>query len=269
MYDFKYRRVHSVEDALLVFNECESPHYYAGGMSLLPVLKLRLDQPTDVIDLGYLDNLRGIQDEADLIRIGAMTPHAVVASSDVVRNKIPALAKLAGSIGDPLIRNRGTIGGSIANNDPSADYPSAVLALNATVHTNRRSIAADDFFLGMFETALENGELILEVTFPVPKRAGYGRFPNPASRYPLVGVFVAETQEGPRVSVTGAAPCVFRFAEMEWALAKNFDEIAIREIRISPDNLQSDLHGTPEYRARLITTMARRAVVETVTAAKA
>lgn len=260
MHDFKYLRASSVADAGAKFQSTEDGRYLAGGMTLLPVLKLRLDQPTALVDLGRVEALRGIAEEKGSLVIKAMTAHRDVATSALVQQRILALAQLAGSIGDPLVRNRGTIGGSLANNDPSADYPAAVLGLGATIHTDRRTIAADDYFLGMFETALEEGELITQVAFPIPKRAGYGRFPNPASRFPLVGAFVAETDTGPRVAITGAASCVFRVSEMEAALRKRFNPDALTGITVSKNDLNSDIHASPEYRAHLIKVMARRAI---------
>jgi len=262
MYEFTYRRAASIEDATAQHKKADDARFLAGGMSLLPTLKLRLDQASDLVDLGHLEDMRGITEENGSIVIKAVTPHAIVNASELVQQKNPMLAKLAGSIGDPLVRNRGTIGGSLANNDPSADYPSGTLGLGATIHTNQRTIPADDFFQGLFETALEEGELITQVSFPIPVRAGYGRFANPASRFPLVGVFVAETDSGPRVAVTGAGPCVFRVTDMEAALAKNFAPESFDGITISPDGLSEDIHATATYRAHLITVLARRAVEE-------
>ena len=260
MYEFTYRRATSVEDATAQHKDTDDPRYLAGGMSLLPTLKLRLDQASDLVDLGHLDDMRGIEEENGSIVIKAATPHAVVNVSELVQQKIPALAKLAGSIGDPLVRNRGTIGGSLANNDPSADYPSGTLGLGATLHTDRRTITADEFFKGLFETALEEGELITQVSFPIPERAGYGRLANPASRFPLVGVFVAKTQSGPRVAVTGAGSCVFRVTDMEEALTKNFSPESLEGITVPVEGLNDDIHATAKYRAHLITVLARRAV---------
>jgi carbon-monoxide dehydrogenase medium subunit len=194
------------------------------------------------------------------VTIGGMTRHFDVASSADVKKAIPALAHLAGHIGDPAVRNRGTMGGSVANNDPAADYPAAVLGLNATVTTNSRTIKADDFFKGLFETALEDGELVTSISFPKADKAGYMKFPNPASRYAMVGVFVAKTGNSVRVAVTGAGPCVFRVKAMEDALAKNFSSDAIKDIKVPADGLNSDIHGSAEYRAHLVTVMARRAV---------
>ena len=260
MYKFKYHRTSSLNEARSQFGSCDEPRYIAGGMTLIPALNLRLDRPSDVLDIGHLDELRGIQDDGDTISVGATTRHAEVAKSSVVQSKIPALAKLAGGIGDPLVRNRGTIGGSLANNDPSADYPSAVLGLGATVHTDSRTIAADDYFMGAFMTALEEGEIITKISFPVPETAGYGRLAQPASRFPLIGVFVAKTSSGPRVAVTGAGPGVFRVEEMEKALSGNWSAETIKDIAVNSDEFASDIHASAEYRAAMITVMAGRAI---------
>ena len=262
MYDFNYQRTTSVEDAIQKHEESEDPRFLAGGMTLIPVLKQRLDQPTDVLDLSDLADMRGISDEGNAIKIKAMTTHHAVHSSELVLNKIPALAHLAGTIGDQMVRNRGTIGGSLANSDPAASYPSAVLALNATIKTNAREIAADDFFTGMFDTALEEGELILSVSFPIPIDAGYKHFPNPASRYPIVGSFVAKTSGGVRVAITGAGPCAFRVSDFEVALTKEYDPEAIRNIKVTDEGLATDIHASSEYRAHLINVMTRRAIGE-------
>ncbi len=260
MYDFEYHRAASVDDAKSKFGGADDPRYMAGGMTLLPVLKQRLDQPSDLVDLGDLDDLRGISEDGGNLVIKAMTVHHAVNTSVLVQSKIPALAHLAGTIGDPMVRNRGTIGGSLANNDPAASYPSAVLALNATIHTDQRTIAADDFFEGMFTTALDEGELITGVSFPVPEAAGYMHFPNPASRYPIVGVFVAKTSGGARVAVTGAGACVYRVPEMEEALNANWSPDAVADIKVSADGLNEDIHASAEYRAHLVTVMAKRAL---------
>ncbi len=260
MYDFEYHRAASVDDAKSKFGGANDARYMAGGMTLLPVLKQRLDQPSDLVDLGDLDDLRGISEDGGNVVIKAMTVHHAVNTSDLVKSKIPALAHLAGTIGDPMVRNRGTIGGSLANNDPAASYPSAVLALDATVHTDQRTIAADDFFEGMFTTALDEGELITGVSFPVPEAAGYMHFPNPASRYPIVGVFVAKTSDGARVAVTGAGACVYRVPEMEEALNANWSPDAVAGIKVSADGLNEDIHASAEYRAHLVTVMAKRAL---------
>jgi carbon-monoxide dehydrogenase medium subunit len=260
MYDFVYHRPASLADAVKALKSAEDGRALAGGMTLIPTLKQRLAAPSDLVDLGAVAELRGIKEDGDRIVIGALTPHAEVAGSELVRKTIPALADLAEGIGDPQVRNRGTIGGSIANNDPAADYPAAIVGLDAIVRTDRREIKADDFFMGLFETALEEGELVTAVRFPRPEKAGYAKFPNPASRYAMVGVMVAKIGNAVRVAVTGAGPCVFRMPEMEQALASNFTPDAIKAIKVSPDGLNSDLHGSAAYRAHLVTVMARRAV---------
>jgi carbon-monoxide dehydrogenase medium subunit len=260
MYNFAYHRPSSVAEAAAALAAASEGKLLAGGMTLLPTMKQRLAQPSDLIDLGAIADMKGISTTGDGVRIGAMTTHASVASSAEVKAAIPALAHLAENIGDPQVRNRGTIGGSIANNDPAADYPAAVLALDATIQTNKRTIAADDFFTGMFETALEEGEIITAVSFPKPQKAAYAKFPNPASRYALVGVFVAQTASGVRVAVTGAAPCVFRASQIEQALAGNFSPSALDGLTIDSSGLNSDIHASPEYRAHLIGVMAKRAV---------
>src|SRR5579862_8983867 len=214
MYEFDYSRAASLDDAVKALAD-DDAKLVAGGMTLLPTLKLRLAKPSQLIDLAAIPSLKGITEEGDAVVIGAMTRHADVNRSDVVRRAVPALAAMAGMIGDPAVRNRGTIGGSIANNDPAADYPAAVVALNATVRTNKREIAADQFFTGMFETALGEGEIVTAVRFLKVQAANYQKFRNPASRYAIVGVFVARTAAGVRVAVTGAGPCVFRVPEME------------------------------------------------------
>jgi carbon-monoxide dehydrogenase medium subunit len=260
MYEFEYSRATSLDAAASKVGTDEDAKLVAGGMTLIPTLKLRLAKPTQLIDLGALPQLKGISEDGDAVVIGAMTRHADVNRSDVVKRGIPALAAMAGLIGDPAVRNRGTIGGSIANNDPAADYPAAVVALNATVRTNKREIAADQFFTGMFETALQPGEVITAVRFPKVAQANYQKFRNPASRYAIVGVFVARTPAGVRVAVTGAGPCVFRVAAMETALAGNFSADAIKDIQIPQDGLNTDIHASAEYRAHLVNVMARRAV---------
>jgi carbon-monoxide dehydrogenase medium subunit len=262
MYAFDYKRPATTAEAAQLRAGDDDALYMAGGQTLIPTLKQRLSRPSQVIDLAAIPDLKGITVTDGTITIGAMTCHADVAASPDVQKSIPALAHLAGHIGDPQVRNRGTIGGSISNNDPAADYPAALLGLGATVHTMTRAIAADDFFLGLFETALEPGEMVTKVSFPIPKRAAYRKFPNPASRYAMVGVFVAETSNGIRVAVTGAGPGVFRVSEMEEALAKSFTPDAIKGIKISPDNLNGDMHATPEYRAHLVGVMAERAVAD-------
>ncbi len=260
MYDFNYHKPISIDEATRLFTDLEDAVYLAGGHTLLPSLKLRLAAPTDVIDLAGIAGLSGIDYAGVDLKIGALTAHDDVATSPVVRSVIPALAQLAGGIGDAQVRNRGTIGGSVANSDPAADYPAAVLGLGAELVTNQRSIAADDFFTGMFETALDEGELLTEFRFPKPERAAYVKYPNPASRYATVGVFVAKTEEGVRVAITGAAPSVFRATEMEQALAEDFSEAVLEGISLSPDMMNEDLHASAEYRAHLCVVMAKRAV---------
>ena len=232
----------------------------AGGQTLIPTMKMRLANPSALIDISGLKELSFIRVSGDAVMIGADTKHFDVANSADVKRAIPALAHLADEIGDPAVRYMGTLGGSLANNDPAADYPAAVLGLGATIKTTKRSIAADDFFTGMFSTALDDGEIITEISFPIPERAGYAKFPNPASRYAMAGVFVAKTRGGVRVAVTGAAPCVFRVPEMEAALAKNFSPDAIAKIAVDSGNMNSDIHGSAEYRAHLVSVMAKRAI---------
>jgi len=260
MYDFAYHRPKTLAEATAALKGKPEARAMSGGMTLIPTLKQRLAKPSDVVDLGGIKDLAGIKVEGNAVTIGGMTRHYDVASSAEVKAAIPALADLAGHIGDPAVRNRGTMGGSVANNDPAADYPAAVVGLGATVTTSSRKIAADDFFKGLFETALEDGELITAISFPKVEKAGYMKFPNPASRYAMVGVFIAKTANGVRVAVTGAGPCVFRVKAMEDALAKNFSSEAIKDIKVPTDGLNADIHGSAEYRAHLVTVMARRAV---------
>ncbi len=262
MYDFNYRKASSVDDAVAAVSGAEDGRFLSGGMTLIPTIKQRLAKPSDLVDLAGIDGLVGIAVAGDTVAIGGMTTHAAVNASADVQTAIPALARLAGGIGDPQVRHRGTVGGSIANNDPAADYPAAIVGLGATVHTNKREIAGDDFFTGMFETALEPGEMVTKVSFPVPSRAAYMKFPNPASRYAIVGVFVAQTAGGPRVAVTGAGACVHRNGEMEQALASNFAPEAVADIKVADRDLNSDIHASAEYRAHLVTVMAKRAVAE-------
>jgi carbon-monoxide dehydrogenase medium subunit len=260
MYDFVYKRASSVLDAVDKLTSGGDAKLLAGGMTLIPTLKQRLAQPTELIDLNGIAELVGVTVSGNVVTIGAMTRHVDVARNPDVNKLIPAVAKLATHIGDPAVRNRGTIGGSVANNDPSADYPSAVLALDATIKTDRREIKADDFFVSIFETALELGEIIVSVSFPVPEKAAYIKFPNPASRYAMVGVFVAKSTFGARVAVTGAGPVVFRQTEMEAALSKNWSPDAVANIKQSQDGLNTDIHASAEYRAHLVTAMVKRAV---------
>lgn len=260
MYNFEYHRPKSVADAVAALKKASDGKLVAGGQTLIPTLKQRLAQPSDLVDLSGVAELKGIKVEGKTVTIGAMTKHAEVASSAEVQRAIPALARLASEIGDPQVRNMGTLGGSIANSDPAADYPAAVVALNATIKTSERTIAADDFFKGMFTTALKEGEVIVSVSFPVPDKAAYMKFPNPASRYAMVGVFVAKSGGGVRVAVTGAGPSVFRVKAMEEALAKDFSAKAVENIKVPASGLNADIHGSAEYRAHLVTVMAKRAV---------
>jgi carbon-monoxide dehydrogenase medium subunit len=264
MYAFDYHKPRSLSEAAALLAEKPEARILAGGMTLIPALKQRLAAPGDLVDLSLVPDLAGITATDGEIVIGAMTQHDAVAHSDLVKARIPALAALAEGIGDPQVRNRGTIGGSIANADPAADYPAAIVALGATVVTDRRSIAGDDFFTGMFETALAPGEIVRQVRFPIARRAGYAKYPNPASRYAVVGVFVADTPAGVRVAVTGAGPSVFRVPEMEAALSADFSAEAIAGLSVPAGDLNADPHATAEYRAHLITVMARRAVASAV-----
>jgi aerobic carbon-monoxide dehydrogenase medium subunit len=260
MYAFEYHRPRTVAGAVADLAKADAKAL-AGGMTLLPTMKQRLASPSALVDLKSVPELTGIAREGDAIVIGAMSRHADVARSSVVQAAIPALAKLAAGIGDPHVRNMGTIGGSIANNDPSADYPAAALALGATIVTNKRRVAAQDFFTGLFETALEPGELITQARFPIPQKAAYMKFANPASRYALVGVFVARTAGGVRVAVTGAgANGVFRASALEAALNANFSPAALDGVSVLASGLNSDLHADADYRAHLIGVMAKRAV---------
>lgn len=259
MYQFDYHHPDNLDQAQQLAS-AEDAKPLAGGMTLIPTLKQRLASYASLVDLSSIPDLRGISEENGSIRIGAMTTHSEVHRSDIVQNRIPALSHLAGAIGDVQVRNRGTLGGSIANADPAADYPAAVVGLGATVHTTARDIAADDFFTSLFETALEEGEIITAVSFPIPERAGYAKFANPASRYAIVGVMVASTGSAIRVAVTGAAGSVFRIAEMEQALANDFSADAVRNIAVSSAEFNSDLHASAEYRKHLVSVMAARAV---------
>ncbi|QCO01455.1 FAD binding domain-containing protein [Azospirillum argentinense] len=260
MYAFTYHRPKSVADAVALLGQFEDPKLLGGGQTLLPTLKQRLARPTDLIDLGQIPELQGIREEAGGLTVGAFTRHAQVAHSETVQRVIPALASLAEGIGDRQVRNMGTLGGSICNADPSADYPAAVVALKATVRTDRREIAGDDFFTGMFETALEPGEIVTAVHFQKPDKAAYAKFRNPASRYAIVGVFVAVFGSEVRVAVTGAGPSVFRADDMEAALAQDFRADALNGASVSADGLNADIHASADYRAHLVRVMARRAV---------
>jgi aerobic carbon-monoxide dehydrogenase medium subunit len=259
MYAFEYQRAKSVADAAAALAK-SGGKALAGGQSLVGAMKLRLANPGTLVDLSGLSELKGIKKEGQAIVIGALTTHAEVAASSIVREAIPALAALAEGIGDRQVRNRGTLGGSLANNDPAADYPAAALGLGATIHTSRRKIAADDFFRGMYETALGGDEIITAVSFPLPQKAAYVKFPQPASRFALVGVFVARSASGVRVAVTGAASHVHRSKAIEDALAKSFTAAAAKAVKIPADHLNSDLHGSADYRAHLVSVLAARAV---------
>jgi aerobic carbon-monoxide dehydrogenase medium subunit len=261
MYEFAYAKPASVADAVALLKADADAKPVSGGMTLVPTMKQRLARPTQLVDLSGIGALSGVKVEGAKVTIGAMTRHAEVAHSKDLAKAIPALAKLAEGIGDPAVRNRGTIGGSVANNDPTADYPSAVLALGGTIITDKRRISADDFFQGMFTTALEPGELITAVEFPVPEKAAYAKFPNPASRYAMVGVFVAKGSAGVRVAVTGAGQGgVFRHKAMEAALAASWSPDAVAKVATPSADLNGDIHASPEYRAHLVGVMAKRAV---------
>lgn len=257
---FRYLRPLTLSEAEQMFGAASDPRYVAGGQSLIPAMKQRLASPSELIDISRLAALSFIRREGELLVIGAGTRHADVASSVETKRAIPALATLASVIGDPAVRHRGTLGGSIANNDPAADYPAAVLALDAVVTTNRRRIPSNEFFTGMFETRLEPGEIITQVAFRVPRRAAYVKFPNPASRYAMPGVLVAEFGHAIRVAVTGAASCVYRATELESALADRFSPQSVIAVTIDAGELTSDLFASAEYRAHLVNVMTQRAV---------
>ena len=260
MYEFVYQRPSSLAEAAQMLTGASDGKLLAGGQTLLPTLKQRLAQPSHLIDLGGIADLKGIKVGGGTVVIGAGTRHAEVANSAEVKKAIPGLAALAEHIGDPAVRHMGTLGGSIANNDPAADYPGAVLGLGATVKTNKREIAADDFFTGLFSTALAEDEIIVSVSFPVPEKSAYAKFPQPASRFSLVGVFVSKGAGGVRVAVTGAGPCVFRVPAMEKALAGSFSPDAVANLTVPADDMNADIHGSRDYRAHLVTVMAKRAV---------
>jgi carbon-monoxide dehydrogenase medium subunit len=263
MYEFKYQRPISVRQASNMLAKDPEAKILAGGYSLLPVMKLRLARPSQLLDIGRIEGLSGIELKGRSLVIGATTRHVDVANSEVAQQALPVIAKLAAGIGDPHIRHRGTIGGSLANNDPNADYPAAVLGLGATVITNKRRIAADDYFKGMFETALEPDEIITKVSFPLAKKAAYQKFRHPASGFALVGVFVSKRGSDIRVAVTGAgANGVFRVTSFEEALKKRFSPKSIEGMTIPADGMNSDIHGSAEYRAHLVGVMARRALAE-------
>lgn len=264
MYETSYHRASSVDEAAALFAKGSDSKYLAGGHTLIPVMKQRLASPSDVIDLARIKDLVGIEASGDTLTIKAATTYFDIMHSDDVKKSIPAIAYLTSVLGDPAVRHRGTIGGSIANNDPAADFPAALLALGATVKTNKRAIAADDFFKGLFTTALEDGEIITQVAFPVPAKAGYAKMRHPASRFALTGVFVARTKAGDvRVTATGASQNgVMRVPPIEAALKANWSAAALDSVKISADGLLTDIHGSAAYRANLIKVMAQRAVTE-------
>lgn len=262
MNTFQYHRPTSLADAARALSAGSDARLLAGGQSLLASMKLGLSEPSDLVDLSKVADLQGIRVEGSTVRIGAMTTHAAVAASVDVRRLIPALADLAEGIGDRAIRARGTIGGSLANNDPAACYPAGVLGLAATIRTDRRTIAADDFFKGLYETALSPGEIITEVSFPVPAKAAYVKFKQPASRFAIVGVFVSQGASGVRVAVTGAGACAHRVSALESALSARWSADACKGVTLSADGFSSDLHATADYRAHLIPVLAARAVAQ-------
>ncbi len=263
MYQTNYHRASSVDEAVKMISGKSEGKYVSGGMTLIATMKQRLAAPSDLVDVRRVAAMTGIKIDGRKVTIGAATPHADVAASSSLRAVCPAICDLAGMIGDPHVRHMGTIGGSVANNDPAADYPSAMLALNARIITNKRDIAAEDFFTGLFETALEEGELITAISFDAPEKAGYAKFPNPASRYAMTGVFVAKAGSGVRVAVTGAGSNgVFRERGIEAALGGNWAPSAIAAVNVDASGLMSDLHASAEYRANLIKVMAKRAVAD-------
>ena len=268
MHTFSYVKATSLKQAGDLLAAHADAKLLAGGMTLIPTMKARLAQPSHLIDISAVAELTGIEAKDGKLTIGAATRHAEVARSAVVKKAIPALAYLASHIGDPQVRNRGTIGGSLANNDPAADYPSAALSLGATIVTNKREIAADDFFQGMFATALSAGEMIVKIVFPVPAKAAYEKFPHPASGYAMAGSFISQDAKGVRVAITGAGPGVFRWKDAEAALGKKLSASAIDGLNVDATDLNEDMHGTREYRANLAKVMTKRAVAKlAVTAA--
>ncbi|MGQ2903835.1 MAG: FAD binding domain-containing protein [Neoaquamicrobium sediminum] len=261
MYSTNYHRASSVADAVKLLKKADDGKFVSGGMTLIPAMKTRLAAPSDLVDLRHVPELKGVKISGKTVTIGAATTHAEVATNAKLASVCPAICHLAAHIGDPHVRHMGTIGGSVANNDPAADYPAALLALGATIVTNKREIAADKFFTGLFETALKDDEVITAVTFTAPAKCGYAKFPNPASRYAMTGVFVAKAKDGVRVAVTGAGEDgVFRSKEIEAALSKKFDASALEGVSVSAGTLMSDIHANAEYRANLVVVMAKRAV---------
>lgn len=262
MYQFNYHKPANLDEALELFRTADDPMYLSGGMTLIPTMKQRLAAPTDLIDLSGIQTLAGIAINGDTVEVGAFTRHNDVATAADVQARLPVLAQLAGLIGDNQVRNRGTIGGSVANSDPAADYPAAVVGLGGTVHTQSRSIAGDDFFQDLFETALNPGEIITRIDFPIADRAAYRKFPNPASRYAVVGVLIADFGGQIRVGVTGAGPCAFRATGIEDVLNDNLSEAAIDSVEVPEAGFNSDLHASAEYRAHLVKVMAKRALAD-------
>lgn len=261
MYELKYHKASNASEAARLMSGADDGALLAGGQTLLPTMKAKLATPSDLVDISQAEGMNGVSMSGNTITIGAMTTHADVADNAELVAACPAIAALAGNIGDPAVRHRGTIGGSIANNDPAADYPSAMLALSATIITNSREISADDFFQGLFETALDDGEIITSVRFDAPEKAAYAKFPNPASRYAMVGVFAAKTSGGARVAVTGAGDDgVYRQSDMEAALDGSWSANALAGIQVGSGGLLSDIHGDATYRANLVKVMAGRAV---------
>lgn len=265
MYTFQYHRPATLEQARELFQGAEDGIYLAGGQTLIPTMKQRLAAPSDVIDLAGVGGMSGIDVADDVVKVGAFTRHAEVAAHPGIRATLPVLAALADCIGDGQVRNRGTLGGSVANSDPAADYPAAVVGLGASVHTSDREIDADDFFVDLFETALKPGEIITGVAFPVPRRAAYRKFPHPASRYAVVGVLVADFGGAIRVGITGAGPCAFRGTALEEALTGNLDPAALDAVEVPDAGFNNDLFASAEYRAHLVRVLARRAVGDLLT----
>lgn len=262
MYSVNYHRASSVADAAKLVKKGDAK-FLSGGMTLIPAMKSRLASPSDLVDLTHIAAMKGIKVSGKTVTIGGATTHFEVANDEKLKKACPALAYLASHIGDPHVRHKGTIGGSISNNDPAADYPSAMLALGATIITNKRELAADKFFKGLFETALKDDEIVTAVTFTAPAKAGYAKFPNPASRYAIAGVFVVKDKDGVRAAVTGAGDDgVYRSKEIEAALNKSFDASALEGVTVPAKNLMGDLHASPEYRANLVAVMAKRAVAQ-------
>ena len=262
MYRYNYHKPSELSEAVALFKESDDPMYLSGGMTLIPTMKQRLAAPTDLIDLSGIENMTGISVDDGQVSVGAFTRHNAVATSSEIQSTLPVLANLASLIGDNQVRNRGTLGGSVANSDPAADYPAAVVGLGATVHTQERSIAGDDFFQDLFETALQPAEIITRIDFPVPTRAAYEKFPNPASRYAVVGVLVADFDGVIRVGVTGAGPCAFRATGIEEVLSATLEPAAIDAVEVPDAGFNSDLHASAEYRAHLVKVMAKRALVK-------